>query len=70
MFLDQIALLGKEDVIRYGVGRAVMKYCVACGEDGKGCPECRVYDFMQKSGVNTNENTGESHTEEITEEAK
>jgi hypothetical protein len=53
MFLDQIALMGKEEVIRYGVGQAVMKYCGACGNEGNGCPECRVYDFMQKSGVDS-----------------
>jgi hypothetical protein len=52
-FLDQIGILGKEEVIRYGVSRAVMKYCGACGDEGNGCPDCRVYDFMQKSGVNT-----------------
>jgi hypothetical protein len=41
-FLEEIALIGKEQVIRYGVGQAVMKYCDAC-----------EYDFMQKSGVDT-----------------
>jgi hypothetical protein len=52
-FNVQIEVLGKERVIRYGVGKAVMKYCQACGDDGKGCTECKVYDFMQKSGVDT-----------------
>jgi hypothetical protein len=52
-FLEEIAVMGKEQVIRYGVGQAVVKYCGACGDEGKGCAECKVYDFMQKSGVDT-----------------
>jgi hypothetical protein len=43
--------LGKETVIRECVGTAVARYCGKCPDTGTGCPDCRVYDFMQKSGV-------------------
>jgi hypothetical protein len=42
----------QEWYVRFGVCKAITRYCTGCPDEGNGCADCKIYDLAIKSGIN------------------